>query len=93
MQNVVNNNFNESSEIVWLHVPKNDLRELQCPLKYSRHNKIILKVILWELLLQDIKWKSFCAKINGKPWILGVLIFGVKDSRICCDNRRVMKGK
>lgn len=61
MQNVVNNNFNESYKIVWLYVQKNDLRELQCPLKYSRHNKIILKVILWELLLQDIIWKWFCA--------------------------------
>jgi hypothetical protein len=89
MQNVVNNNSNENYKLVWLHVQKNDLRELQCPLKYSRHNKIIL----WELLLQDIKWKWFCVEIIGKPWILGVLIFVVKDNRICCDNRRVMKGK
>jgi len=66
---------------VWLHVQKNDLRDLQCPLKYSRHNKIIFKVILWELLLQDNKCKWFCSKINGKPWISGVLIFGVKDTK------------
>jgi hypothetical protein len=93
MQNVVNNNFNESYKIVWLHVQKNDLRELQCPFKYSKYNKIILKVILWELLLQDIKWKWFCAESNGKPWILRVLIFVVKDNRIYCEIRKMMKGK